>query len=305
MAELQDMLSAYVGTVETGAVVGWKALWRRFPGAKITVVRRKVDDVIRSFANLGIASTELEDELRQRDAMLATLSKMPGVTTVEFGDLRRMVVCQRIFERCLGLPFDWEWWESLAEVNVQVDVAAELRYLDANRARIEAFKREALSDERPIITVAQERWSDVRDEIEELFAGHFAEVDGGIEPRRRYKLDHAAMAAIDEAGCLEITAARIDGALVGYCMWMTSQDVESEGLSIAQHGPWYVSEKYAHLRLGLKLFDRSIDHLREVGVSNAFPHHRLEGRGKALGAFYARRGAQEIQHTYSLWLDHA
>src|ERR1700761_5596455 len=91
------------------------------------------------------------------------------------------------------------------------------------------------------ILVREERWSDIAQEADVLAAMHFREVDEGVEPRRPYKLDKRLMQLIADSGALSITAAR-NGAekLIGYCSWIVKPDVESEGLLIAEHGPWFV-----------------------------------------------------------------
>ena len=302
--ELTERLRGeYVGTAETGAVVGWRALVRRMPEARIAVIRRPVGDVYNSLARFGVASQALAAELLERDAMLGELAKVRGVKSFTFAQLNGIEGCRALFEHCLGEPFDWEWWEGLAGVNVQVDVADRLRFLEANRERIDAIKREAIEEGRvPHVAIGQEPWDAVWPEIDALFAEHFNEVEGELAENRPYKLDEPAMRAMDAAGVLRTVTARVDGILAGYCMWQVTKDVESEGMLIAQHGPWFVRKGYAQLMLGPKLFDASIAELRAIGVLNAFPHHRLQGRGAKLGAFFRRRGAVETQRTYSLWL---
>jgi hypothetical protein len=293
----------YAGTAETGAVVGWHALRRRLPDAKIAVVRRPVGEVYNSLARFGVASQVLAAELLERDAMLKEMAHVRGVKSFTFAQLNGIEACRALFEHCLGEPFDWEWWESLAGVNVQVDVAERLRFLEANRERIEAIKRAAIEEGRtPQVVIGPEPWDAVWPEIDALFAEHFSEVEGELAANRPYKLDEPAMRGMSVAGMLRIVTARVDGVLVGYCMWQVTRDVESAGMLIAQHGPWFVRKGYAHLMLGPKLFDASIADLRAIGVRNAFPHHRLQGRGAKLGAFFRRRGAVETQRTYSLWL---
>lgn len=293
----------YTGSAETGAMIGWRALRRRLPDARFAVIRRPVQQVYDSLARFGLGSQALMDELVARDAMLDELSRVRGVMSFRFADLDGMPACRDLFEHCLGEPFDWEWWESLVGINVQVDVPARLCFLAANRERIAALKREAAAENnKRHVVIEREPWSAVWPQIEELFAEHFAEVEGDLALNRPYRLDEPSMRAMCAAGILRITTARLDGILAGYCMWQVIPDVESAGMLIAQHGPWFVRKRYARLQLGIKLFDASIADLRALGVSQAFPHHRLLGRGAKLGTFYRRRGAVETQRTYSLSL---
>ena len=291
-----------VGTAETGAVVGWRAIRRLIPDVRIAVIRRPVQQIYDSLARFGLGSQILMDELIERDAMLDRLARVEGARSFSFADLNNVATCQELFEFCLGVPFDWEWWEGLANVNVQIDVAERLKYLTENRSRIEGLKLDALRIERTGVVIGPERWDSLWPEADALFAEHFGEVDGGDEPERPYRLDEPLMRAMNATGQLRIITARVDGALAGYCMWQISKDVESAGATFAEHGPWFVRPCFAALLLGPKLFDASLDDLRSLGVRMAYPHHRLRGRGAKLGAFFRRRGAVEIQHTYSLRL---
>jgi len=302
MAEFRAMFDRdYAGTAETGAVVGWQAIRRLLPEARIAVVRRPVAEVHGSLARFGLGSPLLMDELRERDAMLDQVARLRGVKSYSFADLNGIDACRDLFEHCLGEPFDWEWWERWANRNVQVDVAERVKFLADNRERIEALKREARGGA-PHVVIGPESWDSVWPEIDAVFAEHFSEVEGDLASNRPYKLDEPAMRAMNATGQLRIFTARVDGALAGYCMWSVTKDVESAGMLIAQHGPWFVREAFKHLWLGPKLFDASIADLRAIGVKNAFPHHRLQGRGAKLGAFFKRRGAVKMQETYSMWL---
>jgi len=304
MAEFAALLGGdYAGTAETGAVVGWRAILKLLPSANVAVIRRPVAEVYASLGKFGLDGQALMDELRERDAMLGEVARQPGVRSFTFSGLRDPRGCQELFEHCLDLPFDWEWWESLAYRNIQIDVPARLKYITENRSRIEALKRDAARiGGGSLVVIGHEPWASLWPEIDSLGAEHFAEVEGDLAKNRPYRLDEPTMCAMAASGGIRITSARVDGELAGYCMWNISKDVESAGMLIATHGPWFVKQKFARLALGQKLFDASIADLRSIGVKNAFPHHRLEGRGVKLGAFYKRRGAVEVQRTYSLWL---
>lgn len=301
-AEFGRLLTGeYVGTAETGAVVGWRAIVKVTGCLRAVVIRRPVADVYASLGKFGLSGQSLLDLLKERDALLDEVSAMPNVKTYSFDDLNSLESCQELFEHCLDIPFDWEWWESLATKNIQVDVAGELRYVAEHKDRIEALKAEAALVQAEIV-IGPEKWPSLWPDIDRLGAKHFGEVEGDLAINRPYRLDEPAMRAASADGRLLIFSARVDGILAGYCMWNITTDVESAGLRIALHGPWFSDEKFKHLRLGQKLFDASIEELKSLGVKNAFPHHRLHGRGAKIGAFFKRRGAVEIQRTYSLWL---
>lgn len=144
-------------------------------------------------------------------------------------------------------------------------------------------------------------WTDeLCDEIMALASDHFQEVDGGVEDRRVFKLDRKLMSMLDASGAFLLLTARDDGRLIGYITWNITPDVESEGLTIAQQGAWYTLPGNAGA--GARLFDHSLELLKLRGVDCAYPHHRAQGRGSDLSAFFKRRGAKETQRTYSLWI---
>jgi hypothetical protein len=152
------------------------------------------------------------------------------------------------------------------------------------------------------LNVQVESFDAVWPEADQLGLEHFCEVDGGVEPRRHYRLDEEQMRAMNERGILRILTARwgMKRALVGYLTWQLSLDVESKNLMIAQQGAWFV--RPGHPRAAKRLFDYSIVYLRGLGVQCIYPHHRMQGRGRGLERFFLRQGAKATQVTYSLWI---
>jgi hypothetical protein len=150
------------------------------------------------------------------------------------------------------------------------------------------------------VQFAIERWPAIAREATALGAQHFAEVERGLDPRRPYRLSDRLMTALDAVGYLVIATARVDDALVGYCSWQVAEDVESEGLLIAQQGAWFISPDYSDLHLGLPLLKFAIADLKARGVQFIFPHHRMQGRGRRLGLLFQRMGAVLTQATYML-----
>lgn len=151
------------------------------------------------------------------------------------------------------------------------------------------------------VVVAETPWGDaIWAEIKPLAEKHALEVDGGVEPRRPFKLDERLMRALAAGGVLHLIVARAAGRVIGYFTWNVMPDVESEGLIIAQQGAWYLEPGFP--RVATMMFDASIDMLRSLGVKMIYPHHRTQGRGDGIGRFFRRRGAKHIQQTYSLWI---
>jgi len=134
----------------------------------------------------------------------------------------------------------------------------------------------------------------------QLMQKHFEEVDGNVEPRRKFKLDSQALAKAAALGYVRIYTVRRDSELLGYCTWGIEYDPESCGLLIAKQGAWYMAPGVPY---GLKLFKHCLADLKRAGVKCVYPHHRLQGRGTdRLGAWFKRLGARPIQLDYSLWI---
>lgn len=152
------------------------------------------------------------------------------------------------------------------------------------------------------IELEEPRWGEIKAEVMPLAEQHYQEVDGGVEPKRKFLIDDTVMEQMDKAGLLKIIVARVDGFLAGYISWTVTYDPESKGLLIANMGPWFVLPEYAKNSLGHKMMDKSLSLLRDLGVQMIYPHHRLQGRGSDLGAYFLRLGAKPIQMTYSLWI---
>ena len=90
--------------------------------------------------------------------------------------------------------------------------------------------------------------------------------------------------------------------LIGYFTWQLSLDVRVRHACfvIAQQGAWYVDP--GHPIVAARMFDVSIEMLRDLGVKCVFPHHRTQGRGANIGRFFERRGAKHTQNTFTLWI---
>lgn len=155
-----------------------------------------------------------------------------------------------------------------------------------------------------MIEIGWEAWDRFWPEADALVATHFGEVAGDLEPHRPYKLDSDVLKQACDIGLMKIMTARADGRLVGYLTWNVHLDPESAGLLVAYQGGWYVADEpgLAKLGLGLKLYRRSVEELKKLGVKYAFPHHRNRGRGAKLGMLFRRLGAVEVQTGYSLYL---
>ena len=309
VAAVKAVLGTYDGSCETGAMLAGPALKTIFPNTRLILVRRPVDEVVQSFTrNLGLMVDVTE--LHRRNVMLNEIAAMPDVLSFDYADLIKPQTCAAIFEACLNRPFNEAWWRDWDMLNVQVNMPAWLKVIEATeagrlclRTELEAMVNAARTSTVPDVTVAAEKVADVWNELALLGADHFAEVDGGVdEPNRHYKLDRTLLQASEDCGMLYIVAARVSGKLAAYIMWQIGSDVECEGLRVAEQGPWFCDAASPVGGLGMRVFRYSVDALKAAGIQNLTLHHRLHGRGAKLGAFYKRLGARETKHEYSLWI---
>jgi hypothetical protein len=286
------------GTCETGAVEAWPILRRAIPDCRIAIIRRSVEDVAASLSACGIPA--LMDDLRRRHAALYELEEQwPGVLSLGVGTLADPRGCAWLQEHCLGTPFDWPCWLALERRNVQVDLPVRMARLAERRPAIDALKAEMaerLARPLPFVSVGEERWADVADDIERLGATHYQEATEGEEGP--FKLDRATLTKMADAGLWRAFVARVDGVFSGYCCWTHEINAEAQAQPTMEHGPFYVVPAAKEHRLGMQLLKVS----REVLAANGYKvlrlHHTLRGRGARAGALYQALGAFEYQREY-------
>ncbi len=134
------------GTVETGAMIGWRLLRHELPRLRTLVVMREPDEVVASLLRKGMpASGGLVDEIYFRSHMLAGISAVPGVRTINWRELDRPATREALFEWLLDLPLDEDWDARFAATNIQIDFAARLVQLAQRGPVIAAMKQEIVA----------------------------------------------------------------------------------------------------------------------------------------------------------------
>jgi len=129
-----------VGTCETGAVEAWRVIRAEMSECKFVVVRRPVSEVLASFYKLGLFPDP--QIILDRAGMLESVAALPNTLVLDYSELAGQLGCRRLFEFCLELPFDHNWWEYYAGFNIQVDVEAQLRLTESNSIRLREFRAE-------------------------------------------------------------------------------------------------------------------------------------------------------------------
>lgn len=141
MQDFEDSLDAVDGSVETGAVLGWRLLRAWHPEMRLATVHRPVGDVLGSLAKLGLGPAYAPDMIARAE-MLRAAAGAPGVMSVGFEGLSYEPVAAPLWEHLLQIDWDYEWWKDCCGRNIQIDMAARLRRLAANAPGLDRLKLE-------------------------------------------------------------------------------------------------------------------------------------------------------------------
>lgn len=144
-----------VGTVETAAVQGWRILHHHVPALRAIVVRRPVEEVVKSMIDTPIGefsydTAKLYSAMVYGDRMLAQVAAERQLLSFNFEDLDDESVVREIFEYCLPYRFDREHWLALRDKNIQISVPAYIQYYHENIEEIKGFKSECWRELRSI-----------------------------------------------------------------------------------------------------------------------------------------------------------
>lgn len=144
IADFEDALDAVDGTVETGAIIGWRLLLARRPDLRVLTVTRPTWEVIYSLQRLGLVGID-QTELMFRAEMLRALALQTGVENFSFDELRGEAACARLWEFALRRDFDYEWWLEMRDRNIQINMRERIARLSANAPGIASLKSEILA----------------------------------------------------------------------------------------------------------------------------------------------------------------
>lgn len=127
------------GTVETGAAFAYQIIKERLPNAKLLVVQR---DPMESLASLCRAGLKPEPGDWARRVIDLWSVSGDGVRTIAYRDLDLESCAKWIWDYCLGLPWNGQWWVEWRAMNVQVALPQRLLELHQAGPAIEALKQE-------------------------------------------------------------------------------------------------------------------------------------------------------------------
>ncbi len=144
LAQLQHRLAQPMsGTVETGAMLGWRLLRTWFPRAKFAVVRRPVQEVLASLARVGAPADV--NEIYSRNRLLDVIASQPGTMSVHFMDLAITSVCSDLFHHCTGWPPRPEHLRRFGELRIELDISRRLSRIASRSGAVAELKAEALA----------------------------------------------------------------------------------------------------------------------------------------------------------------
>lgn len=122
-----------------------------------------------------------------------------------------------------------------------------------------------------------------------------------VEPNgRKFEPDVQSILTNEALGVFKILVARKAGRMIGYLSWMIDFDMESYGTLIVNQTAWYVAP--GHHGVADKMFNWATEEFRRLGVKFVYWHHTENGRGKTLGRYFKRKGAELISHNYVMKL---
>ncbi len=140
-----------------------------------------------------------------------------------------------------------------------------------------------------------ELWADAPD----LLISHWHEIAAFKDIP--LSVDVARYEALERNGALRIVTARVDGALVGYAVFIVATHGHYQGSTQAMQDVFYVHPDYRGIRLGLKLIKVSEALLRAAGCQVVHQHVKCEH--PELGGLLEHQGYVWVERIYSKRLD--
>ena len=127
------------GTVETGAAFAYPLIRDKMPRARLLVVQRDPTECLKSLMVKGVRPDPEDWAQRVRDLWAVSAS---GVRTIAYEDIDLESCAKWIWEYCLDLPWDGQWWSQWTPMNVQVDMSKRILELQRDAENIAQLKRE-------------------------------------------------------------------------------------------------------------------------------------------------------------------
>ena len=295
-----------VGTVETAAA----PFWRLFPkDAVVVTIRRPVDDSLASVMRIfpGIDTGAMRRTLEAVDRKLDQVeARAANVMSVRFADLKNEWTCAAIFEKCLPYQHDPDWWAALDPTVISGNLAAQARYCQAYLPQLQKLARAAkhrmLADLAPRarapdgFTFQQEPFDEWYRDAQPLFREHMVLTGQDVDDHAMKNLQLARW--MDNAGAVQITTARSNGRMFGYCIATISPTLDAQDTLVGYLRSPFASKDFPGL--GRKIVGAAIERLKRDGVADIFGQAGVRGSGHRIGSIFRRLGFEDAGELFRL-----
>ncbi len=297
-----------IGTVETAGAPWWRLVQKYQPDIRTVVVRRAVPDVVSSLSRYGFDPVIMTPLMTGLDRKLDQIERrVPNVLSVAFDDLGSERTCARVFEFCLPHQHDPAWFAIMAPLNLQINLAAMVRYARAYQPQFEklikvakqrsiASMRVSMLSSHDGMVIQSEPFETFLQDGVPLFERHLVEVGEAPDAWRDKNLP--LMRVLDGMGAMQVTTARCNGRMFGYLMTVISPSLEAVDVNTATHLTFFASPDAPGL--GMKLQRAAIEALRERGVDELYLRAGVRGDGPRMGSLYRRLGAEDFGQMFKL-----
>lgn len=321
MADVRSWLSQpYTGSAETALARWWPLIPKIAPTLRIVVVRRPVPEVVDSLMRLrlGFDRDLLSRVILKLDHALDMVEDHVPCLRVGFAELAEEGCCRRVFEHCLNLPHDHNWWLRWEWQNVQCNMGAILRYAEAFKPQMTLAGRLALAELKeacrpnPLprvlattddgVDLVEDDFTRFRRDAEPLFRLHCLAVGEREDQWREKNWPLFETLDAQRRGCI-ITARREDR-MLGYLVSILAPSTEHQNRLIATETVFFVDPAAPPL-LALKMQRVAIEAMKRRGVAEIYLRAGIRGSGERLGSLYRRLGAEPFGTLYKLSIENA
>ena len=242
------------GTVETGLA----PYWRLVPAdTKTVILRRNISDICKSMNKLGY---ETNDEFIRRmnylDKKLYQIEKrVQNCLVIDYEDLFLEENCKKVFEFCLDIPFDKQWYDNMVKLNLQTNMNKTFLYVKAYEKQLikmnNIAKQQTLqlinkpANEIDGITIREENLTSWKNEKFVKYQ-HFAVINENPEQVDQ-ELSWDTMKILEDAGCLQTIIARSNGRAFGYLISTIGNSIRFDGILRGEHGAFFADEGFKGL----------------------------------------------------------
>ncbi len=138
-------------------------------------------------------------------------------------------------------------------------------------------------------TFAEERFTDLREEADGLFRAHWEEASA--DRSVPLDLDWDVYADLERIGAMMAITVRVDGALVGYAIYVVMRHLHYRTRSVAHSDAFFLDKRFRQSRIGMRMFRFAEEVLRARGVDDVSARVKLHVKG-------GRRRASDLQPVF-------